>query len=60
MFNKKAKQVFKPRPPYPMHVEKKEVVMVKEEIKTDEVKQFKKKKKDNVEEETVVLENNEQ
>lgn len=44
MFNKKAKQVFKPRPPYPTKKENTPVVNIEEKV-IEEVKQNKRKKK---------------
>lgn len=60
MFNKKAKQVFKPKLPYNILKTEKVHKEVVEEVKHEEFKQTKKKKKEDIHEEVNVIENNEQ
>lgn len=60
MFNKKAKQVLKPKLPYNILKTEKVRKEVVEEVKAEEFKQTKKKKKEDIHEEVNVNENNEQ
>ena len=60
MFNKKAKQVLKPKLPYNILKTEKVHKEVVKEVKPEEFKQTKKKKKEDIHEEVNVIENNEQ